>query len=248
MESWNWVAQRLAHTILLVPKALGMPRRRPIMDGLRAYMAYAAAAFAGWVRAAWLSAWVARRCWSHARSAVHTTPRTPGTGTDTAVLLRWLAGNRSRAVLLGPEVTSSSVQSLTTAAVHHTVLYVLGGRRGGVTACCCRCSTAQHGTVQHRCDRDVCFPLLCRTQCRRICTRITKVSSRAVDRATVRLAAYFALPCLRLHRRSSRLAASRLVLLLPLRPICVTRRSCSGALFFFLRRGIPEDRSVAASA
>lgn len=184
MESWNWVAQRLAHTILLVPKALGMPRRRPIMDGLRAYMAYAAAAFAGWVRAAWLSAWVARRCWSHARSAVHTTPRTPGTGTDTAVLLRWLAGNRSRAVLLGPEVTSSSVQSLTTAAVHHTVLYVLGGRRGGVTACCCRCSTAQHGTVQHRCDRDVCFPLLCRTQCRRICRRITTVSSRAVDTAT----------------------------------------------------------------
>jgi hypothetical protein len=33
---------------------------------------------------------------------------------------------------------------------------------------CCRCSTAQH-----RCDRDVCFPLLCRTQCRRICRRIT---------------------------------------------------------------------------
>jgi hypothetical protein len=105
LESWNWVAQRPAHTILLLPKALGMPRRRPIM----AYMGYAAAAFAGWERAAWLSAWEARRCWSHARSAVHTTPRTSGTGTDTAVLLRWLAGNRSRAVLLlGPDVTSSS--------------------------------------------------------------------------------------------------------------------------------------------
>ena len=141
LESWNWVAQRLAHTILLVPKALGMPRRRPIMDGLRAYMAYAAAAFAGWVRAAWLSAWVARRCWSHARSAVHTTPRTPGTGTDTAVLLRWLTGNRSRAVLLGPEVTSSSVQSLTTAAVHHTVLYVLGGHAVA--------GAAQHSTAQY---------------------------------------------------------------------------------------------------
>ena len=147
LESWNWVAQRLAHTILPVPKALGMPRRRPIMDGLRAYMGYAAAAFAGWVCAAWLSAWVARRCWSHARSAVHTTPRTPGTGTDTAVLLRWLTGNRSRAVLLGPEVTSSSVQSLTTAAVHHTVCARRAAWRRDSMLLPVQHSTARHSTA-----------------------------------------------------------------------------------------------------
>jgi len=55
----------------------------------------------------------------------------------------------------GPKVTAG-VQSLTTLSC--IILYVLGGRRGGVTACCCRCSTgctAQHGTVQHSCDRDV---------------------------------------------------------------------------------------------
>jgi len=46
--------------------------------------------------------------------------------------------------------------------------------------------------------------------------------------------------CVLCRLASSRLAAA-------LRPICVTRRRCSGSLFF-LRRGIPEDLSVAASA
>ena len=136
LESWNWVAQRPATLGTVpsssneVPKALGVPPTSSHHGLLlyctvlyRMYMGYAAAAFAGWVRAAWLSAWLPgkrARYWLHARSAART-PRTPGTGT--AVLLRWLAGNRSRAVFLGPEGTKSdrwcSVPD--NAVVHHTV-------------------------------------------------------------------------------------------------------------------------------
>lgn len=59
--------------------------------------------------------------------------------------------------------------------------------------------------------------LLCRTQCRRICMRITTVSSRAVDTATAHVC-----------------VVSASVPLVPL-------RHAPALHFFFLPRGIPED-------
>lgn len=75
------------------------------------------------------------------------------TATGTAVLLRWLAGNRSRAALLGPEVTSSSVQSLT------TLPCIICARRAAwrrdsmllpVQHSTARHSTTQYGKAQYR--------------------------------------------------------------------------------------------------